>query len=571
MSKVKAGVIGLVVLIIFVYLGFTKFALPFRSQYTANVMFQNANQLRPGSLVRVAGVNVGKVNSIQEVPGCKSSNTPDPCSAAEVSMTIQKIGLPLHKNATFWIRPRIFLEGNFFVDISPGTPSAPVAPSGYVFPISSGRTPVQVDQILTSLQQDTRKNLQILLQQYGQAVKQGGPAYNSSIRYWLPAYEYSSLVEHDMLGLQPHDLSKAIYTQGDVSQAINAHPQELKSLITDFNTTARALATQNANLASAVNELPRTLNAGIPALQALDRDLCAGPARPGCAEGPLPTLARRLIPATVSTGPMVDASLPFLSQLRALMQPSELQGLAKDLSATVPALAKLTVETIPFMKNGVRPASSCSANEIYPWSQLTLNDPHFNSSNGFPPHKVYVEAVDFLPGLAGESRNFDANGPYIRILGALGQTGVTSLQSGLVGGTLAPLVGFQPTLPPGGQHPPLRPNVPCETQPPVTDLTAGSEGAPATETASTLPQSLGLLPLPPLPLGLSRDGGKNSNASKAATKAATAQMIAAARQALLKGTGLFDMTNQPPSSGSSSQSGTAVQTSAKPRKAASSG
>jgi hypothetical protein len=237
----------------------------------------------------------------------------------------------------------------------------------------------------------------------------------------------------------------------------------------------------------------------------------------------------------------------------------------------VPALAKLTVETIPFMKNGVRPASSCSANEIYPWSQLTLNDPHFNSSNGFPPHKVYVEAVDFLPGLAGESRNFDANGPYIRILGALGQTGVTSLQSGLVGGTLAPLVGFQPTLPPGGQHPPLRPNVPCETQPPVTDLTAGSEGAPATETASTLPQSLGLLPLPPLPLGLSRDGGKNSNASKAATKAATAQMIAAARQALLKGTGLFDMTNQPPSSGSSSQSGTAVQTSAKPRKAASSG
>ncbi len=125
---------------------------------------------------------------------------------------------------------------------------------------------------------------------------------------------------------------------------------------------------------------------------------------------------------------------------------------------------------------------------IYPWSQLTLNDPHFNSSNGFPPRKVYVEAVDFLPGLAGESRNFDANGPYIRILGALGQTGVTSLQSGLVGGTLAPLVGFQPTVPPGGQDPPLQPTVPCETQPPVRDLTAGSEGAPPALTgASTLP------------------------------------------------------------------------------------
>src|SRR5947209_6100109 len=105
MSKVKAGVIGLVVLIIFVYLGFTKFALPFKSQYTADVVFQNANQLRPGSLVRVAGLNVGKVNSIQSVPGCKSSsNTPTTCSAADVTMTIQKIGLPLHKDATFWIR-----------------------------------------------------------------------------------------------------------------------------------------------------------------------------------------------------------------------------------------------------------------------------------------------------------------------------------------------------------------------------------------------------------------------------------------------------------------------------------
>ena len=54
---------------------------------------------------------------------------------------------------------------------------------------------------------------------------------------------------------------------------------------------------------------------------------------------------------------------------------------------------------------------------IYPWSQLTVPDSHFNASNGFPPRKVYVEAVDYLPGLAGESRNFDANGPYIRILG----------------------------------------------------------------------------------------------------------------------------------------------------------
>ncbi len=32
-------------------------------------------------------------------------------------MSIQNQGLPIHDDATFAIRPRIFLEGNFFVDI----------------------------------------------------------------------------------------------------------------------------------------------------------------------------------------------------------------------------------------------------------------------------------------------------------------------------------------------------------------------------------------------------------------------------------------------------------------------
>src|SRR5205807_2234927 len=131
----------------------------------------------------------------------------------------------------------------------------------------------------------------------------------------------------------------------------------------------------------------------------------------------------------------IDASLPFITQLRLLVRPSELRGLVSDLRVTVPALARLTVATIPFMRNGVRPASSCVVNDIYPWSQLTLNDSHFNATNGFPPHKAFVEGVDFLPGLAGESRDFDANGPYIRILGT-GRPFTYSLQPGMFGTAL---------------------------------------------------------------------------------------------------------------------------------------
>jgi phospholipid/cholesterol/gamma-HCH transport system substrate-binding protein len=114
---------------------------------------------------------------------------------------------------------------------------------------------------------------------------------------------------------------------------------------------------------------------------------------------------------------------------------------------------------------------------------LTLNDPHFNASNGFPPHPVYVEAVDFLPGLAGESRDFDANGPYIRILGT-GGTLTYSLQPGLFGQALAPLQGVQPQPPPGEHAPPLQPNVPCETQQPITDLSAPAGGPPQQQSSN---------------------------------------------------------------------------------------
>jgi phospholipid/cholesterol/gamma-HCH transport system substrate-binding protein len=475
-SSFGAGVIGIVVLVLFAYLGFTKFANPFASSFTVHAIFSNANQLRPGSLVRIAGVNVGKVQSVSPVSGCTSAGGgASGCSAADVTMTVDQAGLPLHRDATFAIRPRIFLEGNFFVDVHPGSPEAPTVDSGFTYPIQQGIEPVQLDQVLTSLQSDTRHNLQILLQQYGIAVDQGGSAYNASIHYWLPAYKYSSIVAHDALGLQPNDLSNAIYETGDVASALDANPQALQSLITDFNTTAAAFARQNVALRQAVANLPRTLAAAIPAFNALNSSFL-----------PLRKLARTLVPGVQSAGPAIDVSLPFIAQLRQLVAPAELRGLTADLAVAIPALAQLAQSTIPLMKNGVRPASSCVANVIYPWSQLTLLDPHFNASNGFPPRKVYVEAVDFLPGLAGESRNFDANGPYIKILGALGNSATTSLSPGLVGGEMVPIAGEQPTLPPGDARPPLQPGVPCETQPAINDLSSPSAAPPPSLTSVSL-------------------------------------------------------------------------------------
>ena len=495
MSLFAAGAIGIVAIVVFSYAAYTKFANPFANHYTVHAIFSNANGLQADSLVRIAGVNVGKVSAVSTEPGCKTATTTAAaCNTADVTMQIDANGLPIHKDATFAIRPRIFLEGNFFVDVSPGTPSAPVAGDGYTFPVGQGVVPVQFDQVLTGLQADTRKNLQILLQQYGKAVSQSGPAYNRSIQYWLPAYEYSAIVAHDFLGLQPHDLSNYIAAQGTAAGAIDHNPPALKSLVTDFNTTAFAFARQQANLRATITELPRTLSAAIPAFNALN-----------AAFPPFRRLARTLVPGVRSTGPTVDASLPFITQLKLLVQPSELRGLTHDLSPTVPALAKLTQESIPMFSNQVRPLSSCVSHVIIPWTHLTVPDSHFNASNGFPARQVYVEGVDYLPGLAGESRVFDANGPYIRILG-VGGTLTYSLSPHLFGQSLAPLSSVQPQLPPGNKRPAYNETVPCETQPAITDLSAPS--GPPMSALSGNGNGTGLplpnLPLPSLPLPLQR-------------------------------------------------------------------
>ena len=239
MSPLKAGAIGLVLLAIFLYFGFTKFANPFASPFTIHAVVPNAGGLRPDSFVRIAGVDVGTVTSVTPVEGKQAAN---------VTMQIQSNGLPIHNDATFWIRPRLFVEGNFYVDLSPGSPSAPNVSSGYTFPVQQTRYPVQLDQLFDSLQANTRQNLQTLLTAYGSAVKKAGPSFNRSINYWLPAYEYTSIVTHDLLGEQPNDLSNYLAKQAVVSGAFDAHPQNLENLITDFNTTANAFARENVAL-----------------------------------------------------------------------------------------------------------------------------------------------------------------------------------------------------------------------------------------------------------------------------------------------------------------------------------
>ena len=435
MSTFKAGLIALLVLIPVIYLGFTK-KIPFKPTFEIKAAVPNANNLKKNSFVRIAGVNVGKVKKVENPPGGKQ--------AAVVTMEIQKKGRPIHKDATLAIRPRIFLEGNFFVDLKPGSPSAPVMENGDTLPIQNASAPVQLDEVLGALNTDVRKDLGTLLREYGQAVNEGADGFRRSQKYWKDAYQNTALLNQAMLGRKPHDLSRYIKAMGPVAEALDANPSQLKSLVSDFNTTALAFAREDENLSATVQELPRTLSVGRPAL--------------GDLNAAFPTvrrLAAELRPAVRSTGPMIDATTPFVRQLRGLVQPSELRGLTADLRRTVPSLAKLTDRSRPRLEQ-VRTASSCQNETILPWTEQRIEDPIF-PANG----DVLYESVKFLPGIANESTSGDANGQWFRVLGG-GGTNTYATGTGAFGNTLNPIQGQNPPKP--TNRPDIRPNAPCENQ-----------------------------------------------------------------------------------------------------------
>jgi phospholipid/cholesterol/gamma-HCH transport system substrate-binding protein len=436
LSIMTVGLIALAITIVAVYLGFTK-SIPFRSHFEIKAVFKTGNNLAANSPVRVAGVNVGKVTSVEHAA--------DGGDEVTVTMRVKEEGRPIHKDARLAIRPRIFLEGNFFVDVSPGTPSSPALEDGDVIPVNQTRAPVQLDQLLTALQSDTREDLKVVLKEYASGLKgEGAKGFNRSLRYWEPAYRDGAMVADASLGRAEHDLSQYVKESGAVAAALDRSPEQLKSLISDFNATARGFASESDNLQAAIAELPRTLRAAQPALGALNDSFPS-----------LRAFARDLRPGVESSGPAIDASLPLVRELRKLVSKDELKGLVGDLRPAVPGLATLSNQSVPLYKE-VRRLSSCQNEVVIPWSRETVPDPTFPAVN-----QVYNETGRALTGLAGESRSGDANGQWFRVLVA-GGTNLIQFKPGVFATSALPIRGTNPPRP--TKRPPLRSDLACETQ-----------------------------------------------------------------------------------------------------------
>ena len=461
LPNVAVGAIAILLVIIGLYLAWTK-ELPWAGGYDVKAVFKNAQNLRANAPVRIAGVNVGDIRDVETLPGE---------GAALVTMRIKDEGRPIHEDARFQLRPRLFLEGSLFVDIRPGSPSAPEAADNHTFPIQQTSNSVQLDQVLTALQSDVRGNLQILLKEAGNSLERYGGAEGLRTVYedGGPAFKNTAYVAEALLGTEPHDLSGLVKNFDKVAEGLARHEASLQGLVTNARIVTGSFAAEDEALKAGVHELPGVLAAADPAFDNLNASFPA-----------VRAFSVEATPGVRTAGPAIEEATPLIHQLRGLVSPPELRGLTRDLRPTVPALASLTRRTIPFMEEA-RALSNCFSHTIIPWATSTVPDP-LEPAVG----PIYKETGYTLTGLNGISRSGDANGQWVRVQPGGGlNTVVLPGPNPLAAVTPFELLGTIPTISSSAKTP-FRPDEPCENQAPP-DLRA-IVGQPPEQTTVPVPR-----------------------------------------------------------------------------------
>ncbi len=460
-SPVRFAIVFLVIIAIAIYFGFTKH-LPFKHGYRLNAQFASALNIKGKSPVRIAGVNVGKVTGVKRQG-----------STALVSMEIEERGLPIHSDATVKIRPRIFLEGNWFVELQPGSPSAKTLSSGSTLPSTQSSDPVQIDQVLDALNTDTRQNLQDFLIGYGDGLTRkpsaaenaeqdpavrginAAEAFNKTYRIAPSAERGGAIVSQATAGTETHDLSKLVQSVGKVTAALNVHEQQLGELIGNLNSFFHSFAAQSGSLRSAVAVLPSALH-----------NITAGLRELNAALPPARTFALDILPGVKSTPQTVTALLPWIEQVEASLAPTELGGVAKGLLAATPPLAQLTAEQSTFQVQTEK-FNKCLTKVIIPAGNTRLQDG--TSTSGVEDYKEFWYG---LAGVTGIGQTFDGNGTLTKFLLGGGGPTVRSAPSTVEGKSINGLkLVAHASLPPQGTRPAFpktepayKPLVPCYTQ-----------------------------------------------------------------------------------------------------------
>src|SRR5690606_5773035 len=149
-SPVIVGAVTVLVVIVAVFLAYNaNNGLPFVSTYDLRARVPNADALVKGNEVRIGGVRVGVVKSVEPV------QLGDGRVAAELTLSLDQSAEPLPDDSTLMIRPKSAL-GLKFLQVTPGT-SERGFEAGEMIPLRAARPePVDIDEFFDMFDERTR-------------------------------------------------------------------------------------------------------------------------------------------------------------------------------------------------------------------------------------------------------------------------------------------------------------------------------------------------------------------------------------------------------------------------------
>lgn len=289
-----------------------------------------------GQAVTVSGVTIGQISGVS-----LSNGVP------VVTMNIDpQYGNRIYSNANVLLRPKTGLQ-DMVAELDPGSSgSGQHLHSGAT--ISSGQTlpTVDVDQILSQLDADTRAELVQLVSNAGQALQnKGGQELGNVFRDFNPLSRDVAKASH-LVALRNVELRQLMGNLSKVATTLGDNENQLTSFVRGNEGVWHAFAQQDQNLQQLIQLLPPALRS---TNTALTRATTLGHTIEATFSQLLPS-ARSLGPSLVDLRPFFKQTAPVIrNQLRPFSvkaQPTAklLAPATKKLAKATPALTTLSNE-----------------------------------------------------------------------------------------------------------------------------------------------------------------------------------------------------------------------------------
>jgi phospholipid/cholesterol/gamma-HCH transport system substrate-binding protein len=303
--------------------------------YRFHVHFKEATQLAQQADVRISGVTVGHV--IQTQPGR---------DVTDATIELQAKYAPIPTDSRAILRLKTLL-GETYVELTPGSPTAPKLQDGSTLADSNVGHTVELDEILRAFNRPTRRDFQRWLQSWSVALKHRGPDISSTVGNAAPAAQDIDGVLAQ-LDSQRGAVTRLVHDSGVVFGAIGSREAAVRELIGSGNRVFQTTAADSKPLTETLQILPTFLAELRPTLATAERT--ADDAAPVVAD--LRDPARRL-PSTlrslIALAPDARALFRDVDPLISLSKPAlpALTSVVKNAKPLVDVLYPVGRELVP--------------------------------------------------------------------------------------------------------------------------------------------------------------------------------------------------------------------------------